>query len=71
MKVESVFSIDGNVVEKVFTKGSIDVYEYSNGNDEKVFYFVQNGNVIFNQHITADCGQNYGYIDTVDFKEIN
>lgn len=70
MKVESVFSIDGKVVDKVFTKNSMTVYEHSNGDDDKVFYFVQNGVVIFKQRILANCGQNYGYIDRVDFEEI-
>lgn len=69
MKVENSYSIDGNIVEKVFSNKSISVYRFDRDDAEAVLYFCnnQNGDVIFVQKIQADCGQNTAFISSIDF----
>lgn len=70
MKVEKVLSIEGNLVVEVFQNKNITVYEFHSPHEESyTLYFVNKSNdeVMFKQHIEADCGQNFGYISNIDF----
>lgn len=75
MKVETVLMIDGNQVEKVFQKGDILIYQYNidDSMTGAILFFVNNKTqeVMFKQKIIADCGQNVGYIDRIDFTGVN
>lgn len=70
MKVDTVFSIDGKIVDRVFTRGNIHVYEYELDDDERILYFVQGGLVIFTQRIEAGGRQNEGFISSVTFEDV-
>lgn len=70
MKVEKVLSIEGNLVAEVFQNKNITVYEFHSTHEESyTLYFVNKGNdeVMFKQHIVADCGQNVGFVSSIDF----
>lgn len=70
MKVEKVLAIEGNHVSEVYQNRNIIVYQTSEGHDySATLYFVNKSNdeVMFKQHIDADCGQNVGYISSVNF----
>ena len=70
MKVEKVLSIEGNLVVEVFQNKNITVYEFHSTHEESyTLYFVNKSNdeVMFKQHIEADCGQNFGYVSNIDF----
>ena len=70
MKVEKVLSIEGNLVVEVFQNKNITVYEFQSTHGESyTLYFVNKSNdeVMFKQHIEADCSQNFGYISNIDF----
>ncbi len=56
MKVQKAFTIDGKVVNQVFQKGEITVYEYQPDSSVAILYFVNNKTefVIFKQDIEAD-----------------
>ena len=70
MKVEKSFSIDGKIVEKEFQKGDISVYSYYEDDSKMTIFFVNNKTemVLFKQTITADCNQNFGFINSVNFE---
>ena len=70
MKVEKSFSIDGKIVEKEFQKGDISVYSYYEDDSKLTLFFVNNKTelVLFKQTITADCNQNFGFINSVNFE---
>lgn len=70
MKIQNVITIDGKIVDKVFQKGDISVYEYDSYYDEKIIFFVKNEIVIFKQTIKADCSQNQGIISSVNFEGV-
>lgn len=70
MKVETKFTIGGNVVEECFKCNDLTVYSYEIDMTCHILYFVKNGNVLFKQTIQADCGQNTGYIDSIDFETV-
>ena len=58
MKLEQVFSIDGNVVNKVFSKGNIDIFECDGCIvHDKIIYFVdkQSKKILFKQTIDDEC----------------
>ena len=71
MKVEKVLTIDGNIVQKEFQKGSISVYSYRSDrcDIEITLYFVntQTEEVMFKQELSADCSQNTGFISRMNF----
>ena len=70
MKVEKVLSIEGNLVVEVFQNKNIIVYEFHSTHEESyTLYFVNKSNdeVMFKQHIEADCCQNFGHISNIDF----
>ena len=70
MKVEKVLSIEGNLVVEVFQNKNITVYEFHSTHEESyTLYFVNKSNdeVMFKQHIEADCCQNFGHISSIDF----
>lgn len=70
MKVEKVLSIEGNLVVEVFQNKNITVYEFHSTHEESyTLYFVNKGNdeVMFKQHIVADCGHNVGFVSSIDF----
>jgi hypothetical protein len=70
MKVEKVLAIEGNRVSEVYQNKNIIVYQTSEGYDySATLYFVNKSNdeVMFKQRIDADCGQNVGYISSINF----
>ena len=71
MIIDRVVTIDGNIVEKEFQKGDICVYKKKSDDDSESFlYFVCNDKVLFTQRIVADCGQNYGFISSINFEGV-
>ena len=74
MKVEKSFTIDGELVQEVFKKGNTTVYqtEEKNGDSGATLYFVNSqSNVIqFKLFVDADCNQNFGFVSTIDFTDI-
>ena len=71
MNIETSFTIKGEIVEldkKVF---GLELYVPSRMvNDDDAFrYVVRNKKVIGTIEVTADCGQNMGYIDKFEFTE--
>ena len=75
MKVETVLMIDGSQVVLVFQKGDILIYQHNLDNHMTgvILFFVNNKtqDVMFKQEILADCGQNTGYIEIIDFTGVN
>jgi len=72
MKIETKTVIDGKPCTKVFSKGQISVFSVDcDETDTETVYFVNGETVLFRQVITADCGQNTGYISSVDYKGFN
>ena len=70
MKVEKVLSIEGNLVVEVFQNRNIAVYEFHSTHEGSyTLYFVNKSNdeVMFKQHIEADCSQNFGFVSNIDF----
>ena len=70
MKVENVLSIEYNLVVEVFQNKNIIVYAFHTTCEESyTLYFVNKSNdeVMFKQHIEADCCQNFGHISNIDF----
>lgn len=73
MKLEKVITIEGKVVSKSFKKGSLVVYESEVDSDDVVIiYFVdeKTEEVLFKQTVTAECNQNYGFINNVVFENV-
>ena len=74
MKVEKSFTINGEVVQEVFRKGSTIVYQTEEKHNDSgaTLYFANNGNneVQFKLFVDADCNQNFGFIDKIDFTDI-
>jgi hypothetical protein len=72
MEIVTKVVIDGCVVSEVFRKNDIIVYELDSNDDANtMLYFVKGSKVIFTQEISADCGQNTGYISGVSFNGVN
>lgn len=71
MKVESAFNIEGKIVEKIFQKGDIAVYQGDDELDAKLYFVNAKTNcVMFTQYISADCNQNTGFVDKIHFEGI-
>lgn len=74
MKVEKSFTIDGEIVDEVFKKDFQTVYQTNTVSDDShiTLFFVNNktGEVMFKLVVDADCNQNFGFIDKVEFTEI-
>lgn len=71
MKIQNVVTIDGNIVDKIFQKGDLSMYQHEISYNHSVIYFVKNDTVIFKQIIRADCNQNEGLISEIDFEGVN
>ena len=72
MKIEKKVVIDGKPCTQIFQKG--DNFVFQTDNDEIRFvtlFFVKGETVLFKQEISADCGQNEGYISSIDFEGVN
>lgn len=74
MKVEKSFTINGEIVNEVFKKDFQTVYQTQPILDDSsvTLFFVNNktGEVMFKLVVDADCNQNFGFIDKVEFTEI-
>lgn len=66
MKVEQNFTIRGKVVVLVSEFGGLKVYSEER-EDSRTLFFVKNSDVIKRLIISADCGQNVGYISQCEF----
>jgi hypothetical protein len=72
MKIETKVVIDGKPCTCVFSKGTFKVFCVDSlEQDIETLYFVNNETVIFEQVIRADCGQNTGYISSIDYRGFN
>jgi hypothetical protein len=72
MKIEMKVVINGKPCTQVFSKGQFKVFSVdSEMSDEDTIYFVNNDTVLFEQVITADCGQNVGFISGITYKGFN
>ena len=72
MKIEMKVVIENRPCTKVFQKNDITVYSVDTEvTDEDVLYFAKGDKVLFKQTITADCGQNVGYISGIDYEGFN
>ena len=75
MKVEKSFTINGEIVQEVFKKGTATVYQTEEKHDDSgvTMYFVNSqSNVIqFKLFVDADCNQNFGFVSKIDFTDIN
>ncbi len=72
MKIETKVVIGGKPCTKIFNKGAISVFSVdSDESDTDVLYFVNGETVLFEQKITADCGQDTGYISGIEFRGFN
>ena len=74
MKIETKVVIDGKPCTQVFSKGSFKVFcvdSLEAKTDIEILYFVNNETVIFEQVIMSDCGQNMGYISSIDYRGFN
>lgn len=67
-KVKKDYTIDGKIVNKVTTFCGLEVYENSKGSDDLTLYFCKQQTVVQTLEVTADCGQNVGYIAGFEFK---
>lgn len=67
-KVKKDYTIDGKVVQKVANFCGLEVYEKTGNNDDLTFYFCKQQTVVQTLNVTADCGQNVGYIAGFEFK---
>lgn len=70
MQVEKVLAIEGNHVSEVYQNRNIIIYQTSEEHEySATLYFVNKSKdeVMFKQHVEADCGQNIGYISSVKF----
>lgn len=74
MKVEKSFTIGGELVDEVFKKDFQTVYQtHTTSDDSRItLFFVNNktGEVMFKLVVDADCNQNFGFINAVEFTEI-
>lgn len=70
MKIQNVVTIDGNIVDKVFQKGGVVVYQYKSYMDKTILYFTENDVVLFKQTIEADCDHNQGFTSNINFKGV-
>lgn len=74
MKVEKSFTINGEIVNEVFKKDFQTVYQTNVTLDDSfvTLFFVNNktGEVMFKLVVDADCNQNFGFVDKVEFTEI-
>lgn len=70
MKVETSFTVDGNIVTKAFEGTDFIVYE-SDSNIEKILYLVskKTGTVCLKQVIECESYQNTGYVESMKFEE--
>jgi len=71
MIVEKTLSIGGVNVKLHSQVAGFNIYEPCGEDvDEQTLYFVKGQEVLFIQEITADCGQNQGYVKSVEFKAV-
>lgn len=74
MKVEKSFTINGEIVNEFFKKDFQTVYQTNVTLDDSfvTLFFVNNktGEVMFKLVVDADCNQNFGFVDKVEFTEI-
>lgn len=72
MIVETVKTIDGNNVEQIGKVAGMKIFQRNgDSSDTANIYFVnQNGIVCGSLRVEADCVQNMGFIDVLDFKDI-
>lgn len=64
MLVKSEFVINNKICYKLGTVGGLEVYQYREKQDTEVtLYFTKNNEVLKAIKITAECGQNMGYVD--------
>lgn len=69
MKLESAFTIDGNVVRKVFSQGGVDVFHSEKPDSDLNVYFVNDaGHVILTQEVTCGMSQGTSFVDIVEYK---
>ncbi|MEE8598391.1 MAG: hypothetical protein V3S69_02565 [Dehalococcoidales bacterium] len=66
MQLDHGYFIDGRQVEKVASFHGVDVYNAS-GDVSETLYFVKKDEIVQTLHITADCNQNTGYVDGLEF----
>jgi hypothetical protein len=72
MKIETKVVISGKPCTQVFSKGEFKVFSVDlDDSAYEHIYFVKGDTVLFEQLITADCGQNVGYISSIDYKGFN
>ena len=72
MKIETKVVINGKPCTQAFSKGAFKVFSVdSEVTDMETLYFVNGETVLFEQVITADCGQNTGFIAGIDYKGFN
>ncbi len=62
------YHINGGSVSKIRSFCNIDIYQADGDIDECVtIYFCSGSKVVQKLQVTADCGQNVGYIDDLVF----
>ena len=69
--VEKKYVINGTPVDQVATFAGITVYRNSGDAEEEVgLYFAKNGKVVQSLYVSAECGQNMGYISELTFTDV-
>ena len=67
MKVESKFTINDKIVEKVGEFAGLTVYQLDVDDDELILYFTKGETVVQKLCVSADCNQNFGFISNFYF----
>jgi hypothetical protein len=72
MELVRSFVVDGKVVEKTGMKlKGLDIYQYEDKYSTVTLYFVNSrSEVEYTMKIEADCGQNVGYVASIECSKV-